>query len=133
MGTLLEDFNALKIKVAAAMAKNDQATLNQKTHIVFVDQERQARKKPGHKTRFTFDLQSNDLYRQVWLEWDRILVQIVNVTVARHIVGQEILRCFRELTPERIKELLEMGENDTTTGPKPGPSPPKAEIPEWLR
>jgi hypothetical protein len=126
MATLKEEFELLKARIASGHG-------NETVHVVWVDREKRARKSPGHKTRFTFDLLSNELYREIWNHWDRVLTQVVNVTVARHIVGQEILRCFRELTPERIKELLELGENDTTTGPKPGPAPPRAEIPAWLK
>ena len=122
MATLKEEFELMKLKIAAGKG-------SEVVHIVWVDQERRARKSPGHKTRFTFDLLSNELYRETWAEWDRILTQIVNVTMARQIVGEYLRDCLRALTTDRIKALLAEGE-------VAAPKPPKAEIPElpeWMK
>lgn len=119
MATIKEEFETLKAKILAGKE-------SETVHVVYVDQERKHRKAPGPTTRFVFNLGSNELYREVFAEWDRILSQIKNVTMARHIVGEEILDALRKLTTERIAEMI--GEDEQA-----GPPPEKARIPEWLK
>lgn len=123
MATLKEEFELMKARIASGHG-------SETVHVVWVDREKKARKSPGHKTRFTFDLQSNELYREIWTEWDRILTQVVNVSVARHIVGEYLRDCLKALTAEEIKKRLDSGHQQA--GDRPA-GPPKAEIPEWLR
>ena len=123
MATLKEEFELMKVRIASGHG-------TETVHVVWVDREKRARKSPGHKTRFTFDLLSNELYREIWTEWDRILTQVVNVTVARHIVGEWIRDAMRALTADKLKELVDGGHQQA--GDRPA-GPPRAEIPTWLK
>jgi hypothetical protein len=82
MGTLLEEFNAMKIKVAKAMAKNDQAALNAKIHVVDHSVEKIRKTTPGKQTRFGLDCGTNEVYRELFIEWERILEEVKNKTMA---------------------------------------------------
>ena len=112
MASLLEEFNRMKELVEKAQAKGDQAALTQKVHAVFVDQERKRRAAPSKQTRMFIDFQDNGAYRAAFKEWDRIVLQVVNVTIARHIVAKAVLDALRGLTPERIDFILKEGEEE---------------------
>ena len=117
MATILEEFNALKLKIAAGKE-------NEVVHIVYVDQER-ARKRtnkgPKPQTRFIVDCGTPEIFKDLFTEYDRILTQVTNKTMALSI----IVDWLRALTPERIQKKLTAGEQVT--------KPPKSNLPEWLK
>ena len=104
MGTAFEELQTLKALVLAGKG-------NEMVHIVRVDQDRQRRRenrpKDGSKpqVRFVLDCTAPDLYKQLYREWDRILLQIINKPLAIEIV----IWWLKLLTPERIEKKLKAG------------------------
>lgn len=122
MATILEEFNELKLKIAAGRG-------NETVHIVWTDQERQRKRenkpKDGKKpqTKFYVDCGTPEIFRDLYTEYDRILSQIGNKTMALCIM----VDWLRALTTERIQKKLSEGEHQQKEG-----GPPKAELPKWV-
>jgi hypothetical protein len=106
VGTLLEEFNAMKIKVAAAIAKGDNATLHGKIHVVDHTAERKRKTTPGAQTRFGLDCGTNEVYRELFVEWERILGEVKNKTMAVDFV----IRGLRMVDKRQIDEWRNEGE-----------------------
>jgi hypothetical protein len=88
-------------------------------HLVDHRKEKASKLAPGTRTRFSLECGSNELYRQIAGEWERILAQVKNVTVARHIVAETVLDALRmNLTATKIVKRMSEGEG---------------EIPDWMR
>ena len=111
MATILEEFNALKLKIAAGKG-------NEPIHIVYHSQEKKKRLTPGKQTRWTLDCGTNELYREIYQEYERILEQVKNVTIARHIIGDEVLLALKGLTTTKIAKRMFEGEG---------------ELPDWMQ
>lgn len=111
MATILEEFNALKLKIAAGKG-------NEPIHIVYHSQEKKRKLSPGKQTRFLFDCGTNETYRDIAKEYERILEQVKNVTIARHMVAEDFLESLKRLTPTEIAKKVFEGEG---------------ELPEWMR
>jgi hypothetical protein len=99
-------------------------------HIVYVDQDRKRKREnkplPGKKpqVKFCVDCGTPEIFRDLFTEWDRILAQVGNKTVALSI----LIAWLKKLDTQRIAKKLEEGE------PAPAHSgPPKAELPKWLQ
>jgi hypothetical protein len=136
MATIREEFNALKLKIAAGKE-------NEIVHVVYVDQDRKRKlvnSTKGDKkaqTRFSLETGSPEMFRDLFAEWDRILLQVKNKTMAIDI----IIWWLRLLTKERIEKKIKAGAD---AGPQPAAIPAEdwiegreepglEEIPEWLR
>lgn len=133
MGTVLEEINALKLKVLAGKE-------NEMVHVVYVDQDRKRKREnkgPKPQTRFTLNCDSPEAFADLYGHWDRIMLQVKNKSVAVTI----LIDWLRALTPERIEKKLKDGaahapeqavipSEDWIEGrDEPGLN----EIPEWLR
>jgi len=125
MATLLEEFNAMKIKVAAAMAKNDQAALNRKIHIVDHEAERERKRtNPKQSTKAVFNCRTPEQ----WKEFQMAKEVYFEVAVDPHIAIDCIIRALKSHSAEEIKKWVEDGHQQ---------GPPKAELPDdipgWLK
>ena len=147
MATCIEERDALKIRLVNPKARNDKLTLVdhaadttmtctaielyqhfneliEKGHggrVVHVHDIKKAREKklaPGTQTKFTVDCGTNDLYRQVASEWERILAQVKNLSIARHIMAEELLESLKGLTTTKIAKRMFEGEG---------------ELPDWMQ
>lgn len=114
MGTVLEELNTLKLLIAAGKE-------NEIVHLVRVDQDRKRKKTTKVQTRFSVDCGTPEIFKDLFTEYDRILTQVTNKTMALSI----IVDWLRALTPERIQKKLTAGEQAT--------KPPKSNLPEWLK
>jgi hypothetical protein len=101
MATAFEELQTLKALVLAGKG-------NEMVHIVRVDQDRQRKREnkgPKPQVRFVLDCTAPDLYKRLYREWDRILLQIINKPLAIEIV----IWWLKLLTPERIVKKLAAG------------------------
>jgi hypothetical protein len=96
----------------------EQGKSNQSIHVVDLVKVKEAKLAPGTQTKFTVDCGTNDLFRQVAGEWERILAQVKNLTVARHIVAEEFLATLKKLTTTEIASRIFEGEG---------------ELPDWMK
>ena len=123
MATLLEEFNAMKIKIAAALAKNDQATLNRKIHIVDHEAERERKRtNPKQSTKVIFNCRTPEQ----WKEFQMVKEPYFEICGDPHIAIDCMIRALREHHAE-ISKWVEEGHQA---------GPPKAElpdVPEWLK
>lgn len=133
MGTVLEEINALKLKVLAGKE-------NEMVHVVYVDQDRKRKREnkgPKPQTRFTLNCDSPEAFAELYGHWDRIMLQVRNKSIAITI----LIDWLRALTPERIEKKLKDGaahapEQATTPSDEwieGRDEPGLNEIPEWLR
>ena len=111
MATILEEFNALKLKIAAGKG-------NEPIHIVYHSQEKKRKLSPGKQTRFLFDCGTNETYRDIAKEYERILGQVKNLSIARHMMAEELLVALKALSPTEITKRMFEGEG---------------ELPDWMR
>ena len=147
MASILEERDALKIRLNNPKARNDKLTiidhaadtsitctaieayrhLNDRiergdgVHVIHVHDVKKAKEKklaPGTQTKFTVDCGTNELYRQVAGEWERILGQVKNLSIARHMMAEELLVALKALSPTEITKRMFEGEG---------------ELPEWMR
>ena len=147
MATILEERDALKIRLNNPKARNDKLTiidhaadtsitctaieayrhLNDRIdkgdggHVIHVHDIKKAREKklaPGTQTKFTVDCGTNELYRQVAGEWERILAQVKNLSIARHMVAEDLLESLKGLTTTKIAKRMFEGEG---------------ELPDWMK
>ena len=117
MPTLLEQFNEMKIKVAAAMAKNDQAALQQKVHTVYQDEERKRKlTNPQGSTRIVLNMRSPEAFKEFHEQKERFF----EIATDPHIALDLLVRALRETPTETIQAWL-----------KEGQEPPEEE--EWLK
>jgi len=101
-------------------------------HIVYVDQDRKRKrenrptdgKKP--QVRFSVDCGTPEIFADLYCEWDRILTQVGNKTVALSI----LIDWLRALTEKRIATKLEAGASTPKNPAAPGPPP--AQLPKWM-
>jgi hypothetical protein len=115
MATLLEEFNALKIKIATAQAKGDTATLNKKIHIIDHEAERERKlRNPQKSTRVILDCRTADGYKEFQAEKERFF----DIAVDPHIAISLLTRALHETSDEQIKAWLNEGHTD---------------VPEWMR
>jgi predicted aminopeptidase len=87
-------------------------------HVVYLKKVKEAKLAPGTQTKFTVDCGTNDLFRQVAGEWERILAQVKNLTIARHLVAEELLASLKRLTTTEVAKKIFEGEG---------------EIPDWMK
>jgi len=107
MASLLEEFNSLKIKVAAAQAKGDTATLNKRIHIVDHEAERERKiRNPQKSTRVMIDCRTPDAYKGFQVEKERFY----DIAVDPHIAIDLLIRALHETTDEKIRGWLKEGE-----------------------
>jgi hypothetical protein len=112
MGTAFEELQTLKALVLAGKG-------NEMVHIVRVDQDRQRKRTntgPKQQKRFSVDCGSPEAFRELYTQYDRILAEVVNKTIALDLITWWLTL----LTPERIKKKMEAGERL---------APPKASLP----
>lgn len=125
MATVKEEFELLKAKILAGKE-------NETVHVVWVDQDRKRRieNKPREggkrQQRFVLDCGSPEAYSEVYAEWDRLLTQVGNKTVAVSI----LIDWLRALTEKRIAKKLEDGSDIAADAPA---GPPKAQLPKWMQ
>jgi hypothetical protein len=121
MASLLEEFNAMKIKVAAAQAKGDQAALNEKVHVVFHSAERKRKAtNPTGSTRIMLNCRTPEQ----WKEFQMAKEVYFEEAVDPHIAVDLMIRALTAFSRETIRGWAKDGQ------PEAGPPPPKAEIPE---
>ena len=147
MASILEERDALKIRLNNPKARNDKLTiidhaadtsitctaieayrhLNDRiergdgVHVIHVHDVKKTKEKklaPGTQTKFTVDCGTNELYRQVAGEWERILGQVKNLSIARHMMAEELLVALKALSPTEITKRMFEGEG---------------ELPDWMR
>jgi hypothetical protein len=124
MASLLEEFNAMKIRVAKAMAMNDQATLNAKIHIVDHQAERERKRtNPKKSTKVMLNCRTPEQ----WKEFQMAKEPYFEIAGDPHIAIDCIIRALRSFSAETIQEWVKQGFE-----PGAGPGPPKATIPKWL-
>ena len=87
-------------------------------HMVDLRKVKEKKLAPGTQTKFTVDCGTNELFRQVNGEWERILGQVKNLTIARHMVAERVLKAMQTLTTTKIAEKMFEGEG---------------ELPDWMR
>ena len=116
MATLLEEFNTMKIRVAAAQAKGDTATLNKKIHIIDHEAERERKiRNPQKSTRVILDCKTPDAYKLFQLEKERFY----EIATDPHIAIDLLIRALHQVTDEQIRAWLNEGQ--------------ESEMPEWMR
>ena len=147
MATCIEERDALKIRLVNPKARNDKLTVINHTedtsttcsaieayqmmnawidkgwsghviHVVDLKKVKEKKLAPGTQTKFTVDCGTNDLYRQVATEWERILGQVKNLSIARHMMAEELLVALKALSPTEITKRMFEGEG---------------ELPDWMR
>ena len=147
MSTCIEERDALKIRLNKPKAAGDKLTVINHTedrsttctaieayrmmndwidkgkgghsiHVVDLKSVKEKKLAPGTQTKFTVDCGTNDLFREITAEWERILAQVKNLTVARHLVAEEYLKALKELTTTEIAKKIFEGEG---------------EIPDWMK
>lgn len=122
MASLIDEFNAMKIKVAKAMALNDQATLNRKIHVVDHEAERERKRtNPNKSTKVYFNCYSPDAWREFQTQKDRYF----ELAVDPHIAVDLMVRALTHFTDEQLRSWISEGHQDSGV--------PKAELPAWLR
>jgi len=127
VGTLLDEFNAMKIKVAKAMATNDQAILHKKIHVVDHEAERERKlKNPNKSTKVYLQCYSPEAWRLFQTEKDRFF----EVAVDPHIAIDLIVRALAQVTNDTMRQWIAEGHHQE--GDRPADLT-KAEIPEWMR
>lgn len=113
------------------MAQNGRG--DEKVHIVLTDQEIR-RKKAGQprtegakpQTRLVIDCVTNDAFRLLFAEYDRIFSTVVNKTMFIDF----LIEMFRVQDEAAVKAWVERGHE--ADPPKPE-GPPKAELPKWAQ
>jgi hypothetical protein len=119
MATLLEEFNAMKIKIAKAQATGDVAALNKKIHIIDHEAERERKiKNPDKSTRVVIACRTPDAYAAFQKEKERFF----DLAVDPHIAIDLLIRALHETTDDRIRSWLTEGE--TAAAPA---------IPDWMK
>ena len=122
MGTVREEFDRLKLLINTGKE-------NEVIHVVMTERvAAERRKNPKRSTIFRFDALSPEAYSELHAEKDRIFKQVVNAPMAVDF----LIRAWKELTEETIKQWLKDG-HAHPGDVKPGPPPPRAEIPAWLK
>jgi hypothetical protein len=112
MATIKEEFELLKAKILAGKE-------NETIHVVWTDQDRKRKRAnvgPKQQTRFSIETGSPEAFRELYGQYDRILTEVVNKTIALDLITWWLSL----LTPERIKKKMEHGEQA---------GPPKANLP----
>ena len=147
MASCIEERDALKIRLNNPKVRNDKLTVINHTedtsvtctaieayrmmndwidkgkaghtlHVVDLKKVKEKKLAPGTQTKFTVDCGTNELYRQVAGEWERILGQIKNLSIARHMVAEDLRESLKRLTPTEIVKRMSEGEG---------------EIPDWMK
>jgi hypothetical protein len=104
-------------------------------HIVYVDQDRRRKRlnepREGRKpqVRFMVDCGTPEIFKDLYCEWDRILTQVGNKTVALSI----LIDWLRALTEKRIAKKLEEGTGTPIAKNPSAPGPPPAQLPKWMQ
>jgi hypothetical protein len=87
MATLLDEFNAMKIKVAKAMAENDLAALHRKIHIVDQEAERTRRRtNPDKSTKVYLKCYSPENWKRFSTQKDRYFTIAVDPEIAIEMI-----------------------------------------------
>ena len=147
MATCIEERDALKIRLVNPKTRNDKLTVINHTedtsvtcsaieayrllndwidkgksghtiHIVDLKKVKEKKLAPGTQTKFTVDCGTNELYRQVAGEWERILAQVKNLSIARHMVAEDLFESLKGLTTTKIAKRMFEGEG---------------ELPDWMQ
>ena len=72
MASLLDEFNALKIKVAKAMATGNEAALKEKIHVVFhSEEEKRKRTNPSKSTRIMLNCRTPEQWKEFQMAKER--------------------------------------------------------------
>ena len=136
IATLKEEFEALKIKVAAAMAKGDQAALNEKVHVVFHSAEKKRKAtNPTGATRVMLNCRTPDQWKEFQMEKERYF----EVGVDPHLAIDLMIRALSSFSEERLREWVQQGHTEHPGPPPAEPLPgdewfePKEELPDFLR
>ena len=117
MATLLEEFNNMKAKVAAAQAKGDMAALNRKIHIIDHEKERNRKiRNPQRSKRIVFNCRTADAYCKFQIERERFF----EIAVDPHIAIDLITRAMHEVSDATILQWIREGEMPV-------------EKPDWMR
>jgi hypothetical protein len=119
MATRLEEFNAMKIKIGNAVAKGDQAFLNEKIHIVDHAAERERKiGNPKRSTRVMLNCRTPEQYK----EFQAAKEAYFEVAVDPHIAIDCMIRALTAFSRNTIADWVKQGFG-------PGEPPPKAHIP----
>jgi hypothetical protein len=112
MATIKEEFELLKAKILSGKE-------NETIHVVWTDQDRKRKRAnvgPKPQKRFSIDCGSPEAFRELYTQYDRIMSEVVNKTIALDLITWWLSL----LTPDRIKKKMEQGERA---------GPPKANLP----
>src|SRR5579859_4911992 len=123
MATLLDEFNAMKIKVAKAMQTGNEAILHEPVHVVYHTEEaKRKRTNPSRSTRIIFNCRTPEQ----WKEMHAAKEPYFEIAVDPHVAVDCIIRALNAQSRETIAEWIKQGF-------EPGQPPPKAEIPECAK
>jgi len=122
MATLQEEFNAMKIKIAKAMATGDTATLNRQIHIVDHEAERERKRtNPKKSTKVMLNCRTPEQ----WKEFQMAKEPYFEIAGDPHIAIDCLIRALKFFDAETIRQWVK-------DGFEPGAGPPKANIPKWM-
>ena len=122
MASLLDEFNAMKIKIAKAMATNDQATLHRQIHIVDHEAERERKRtNPKKSTKVMLNCRTPEQ----WKEFQMAKEPYFEIAGDPHIAIDCLIRALKSFDAETIRQWVK-------DGFEPGAGPQKAEIPPWV-
>jgi hypothetical protein len=122
MGSLIEEFNAMKIQVAKALAKNDQAALHRQIHIVDHEAERERKRtNPKKSTKVMLNCRTPDQ----WKEFQMAKEKYFETAVDPHLAIDCMVRALNSHSAEEIARWVKEGF-------EPGIGPPKANVPKWM-
>lgn len=86
------------------------------------------RTNPYKSTRIMLDCRTPEQWTEVHMAKERYFV----LAVDPHLSIDLIIRALKQPTDEQLKAWLESG-HQHPGDVKPGPAPPRAEIPDWLK
>jgi hypothetical protein len=122
MGSLLDEFNSMKIRVAAALAKNDQAALHRQIHIVDHEAERERKRtNPKKSTKIMLNCRTPDQWKAMQMAKEKYF----EVAVDPHLAIDCMVRALNAHSAEEIAQWVK-------DGFEPGIGPPKANVPKWM-
>jgi hypothetical protein len=99
MATAKEEFERLKILINSGRG-------NEVVHVVRVDEERKRRlenkAKPGgrQQTKFVLECGDGDAFKELYAEWDRILLEVKNRTMAIDFFTRGVKAVTKEVMDE---------------------------------